>query len=118
MGKILRAAEDSRGRVEVEKLTGLRPKRCPFFPGWYTGVVLTEEEHDEIRRLTPSAKNWNAATVRPVRERLNAMAVAHGLPEGDFYYGLTFGGELTAPPHFHSDTTAALGPPKDSERTR
>ena len=71
----------------------------------YTGVRATQEEIEECRKLSeaasstpmimlnvsggPSASAWDRT-----KKRCHELALAHGLPEINGYYGMTMDGEF------------------------
>jgi hypothetical protein len=70
-----------------------------------TGVFLSDEEFDEVQELNIAARNtpaiwlggsmdWATKARQLMQERLNEIAMSHGLPDKQDFYGLDLNGEV------------------------
>ena len=95
-------------QMSNEANTTLPPQPDPPLPegGKWTGVYATEEEYAELVRLHTEACDTPIMLVAEVNlsewawnrfhERIQALAMEHGLPDADGYYGIGLNREFIA----------------------
>ena len=60
----------------------------------HTGVKLTKEEDVELRLMLAEAFLIKPLNIELIQKRVNEIALAHGSPEIQGYYGVTQDGEF------------------------
>lgn len=80
-----------------------------------TGVKVTEEEYEKVLAARSRAENapvmnfrvgdptMSENAIKDCLELMQSLAVAHGLPDGSFYYGISAAMEFTVPPGFEDE---------------
>lgn len=81
-----------------------------------TGIILTSDELNQIISLVKRAEDapvvgygatglvtMSQMAWQDAHKAVNAAAVAHGLPDGSFYYSMNHAGELLVPDGYEAE---------------